>query len=406
MQIDTPLDEATDCPSTDIDPFSDEFLANPWPYLKELRQLGPVFYLQKYNIWGVARNDEVTEILRDHDSFSSASGVGYTDLRREKPWRIPSIILETDPPLHTKTRKIISKVLTPGALAELKSTFEDKAELLVDELIERRCFDAVTDLAEAYPLLVFPDSVGLMPGPRRNLLKYGSMVFNGHGPRNHIFEDAMKDTDAVKAWVNNQCSREMLRPGGFGAQIYKSVDSGELSEDEAGLLVRSFLSAGVDTTVNALGFAILNFARSPEQWAELNSDPSLARDAFEEVVRLEAPVSGFFRTTSTEVVIAGSVIPEASKVLVLFAGACRDPKRWTEPDRFDIHRHPVGHSGFGSGIHGCVGSMIARLEGEVLLSALAKRVSNIELTGKPRVRLNNTLRGLETLPVCIHPTTR
>jgi cytochrome P450 len=241
-----------------------------------------------------------------------------------------------------------------------------------------------------------------MPGSRKNLLKYGSMVFNGHGPRNHIFEEAMRDTDEVRAWVNAQCSREMLLPGRFGDQIYQSVETGDLTEEEAGLLVRSFLSAGVDTTVNALGFAILNFARSPQQWAELHADPSLARDAFEEVVRLEAPVSGFFRATTKDTEIAGTMIPQASKVLVLYSGACRDPRRWDDPDSFDIHRRPVGHNGFGSGIHGCVGAIVARLEGEVLLGALARRVSRIERTGEPRVRLNNTLRGLESLPVCLH----
>lgn len=401
MQAPFPPDRISGCSSTEIDPFGDDFLSNPWPFLEELRELGPVFYLAKYQVWGVARHDEVTEVLRDHDTFSSASGVGFTDLRREKPWRVPSIILEADPPLHTKTRRIVSKVLTPGALARLKTAFEEKAEELVEELVERRCFDAVPDLAEEYPLAVFPDSVGLMPGSRQKLLKYGSMVFNGHGPRNHIFEEAMRDTDEVRAWVNAQCSREMLLPGGFGDQIYRSVDTGDLTEEEAGLLVRSFLSAGVDTTVNALGFAILNFARSPGQWAELHADPYLARDAFEEVVRLEAPVSGFFRTTTRDTEIAGARIPLASKVLVLYAGACRDPRRWNDPDKFDIHRGPVGHSGFGSGIHGCVGAMVARLEGEALLGALAKKVSRIELTGEPKVRLNNTLRGLESLPVCI-----
>lgn len=391
------------CPTTDIDPFSDEFLLDPWPHLKTLRSLGQVFYLPKYEIWGVANHEEVTNVLRDHERFSSASGVGYTDLRRENPWRPPSLILEADPPLHTKTRRIISKVLTPGALSQLKDFFDQRAQELVSRLCHKRVIDAISDLAEAYPLSVFPDSVGLKDGNRYNLLKYGSMVFNGHGPRNHLFEESMKDTEEVREWVNNQCSRSMLRPGGFGAQIYNSVDQGELTEEEAGLLVRSFLSAGVDTTVNALGFAILNFAQHQDQWDKLRNTPQLARSAFEEVVRLEAPVTAFFRTTSQSTEIGSVTIPEASKVLVFFAGACRDPKRWDGPDKFDIERRTAGHTGFGTGIHGCVGSMVARLEGEAILTSLVRNVAQIELRGEPELRPNNTLRGLDKLPVELIP---
>ncbi len=402
MRMPLPPDGLIEGHSSDIDPFGDEFLSNPWLYLEELREMAPVVYFPKYGIWGVARHEEVTEVLRDFTTYSSAAGVGYINMLRDKPWRVPSIILEADPPLHSKTRRIVSKVLTPAALAKLKARFEDKASELVDQLLERGCFDAISDLAEEFPLAVFPDSVGLQPGSRQNLLRYGAMVFNGHGPQNHIFEEAMKDTDEVREWVNEQCSRKMLLPGGFGEQIYHSVDTGELTEEEAGLLVRSFLSAGVDTTVNALGFAVLDFAKNPKQWADLRADPSLARDAFEEVVRLEAPVAAFFRTTTKLAEISGTSIPAESKLLVFFAGACRDPRRWDNPDSFEIHRHPVGHTGFGSGIHGCVGAMVARLEGEVLLSALAKRVKRIELAGEPKVRLNNTLRGLKSLPVRIY----
>lgn len=302
-------------------------------------------------------------------------------------------------PLHSKIRRIISKILTPGALAQLKNFFDLRAEELVSKLCQAKTIDAIADLAEAYPLSVFPDSVGLSDGNRYNLLKYGSMVFNGHGPRNHLFEESMRDTEEVRAWINQQCSRNMLRPGGFGAQIYNSVDSGELTEEEAGLLVRSFLSAGVDTTVNALGFAILDFARNPRQWDKLRGNPGLARSAFEEVVRLEAPVTAFFRTTTQNIRFGEIGIPTESKVLVFFAGACRDPKGWDNPNAFDIERHTAGHTGFGAGIHGCVGAMVARLEGEAILSSLVRNVSRIELRGEPISRLNNTLRGLEKLPV-------
>jgi cytochrome P450 len=164
-------------------------------------------------------------------------------------------------------------------------------------------------------------------------------------------------------------------------------------------LVRSLLSAGIDTTVNGIGAAIYCLARFPEQWARLRSDPTLARNAFEEAVRFESPVQTFFRTTTRDVDIGGYTVPEGEKVLMFLASANRDPRRWDHPERYDITRRTSGHVGFGSGIHMCVGQLVARLEGEVLLAALARKVAAIEITGPVKRRFNNTLRGLESLPV-------
>ena len=111
----------------------------------------------------------------------------------------------------------------------------------------------------------------------------------------------------------------------------------------------------------------------------------------------------FFRTTTGPTELAGASLPAGAKVMVSFAGANRDPRRWEEPDRFDIRRKTAGHMGWGTGVHNCVGQVIARMEGEALLRALAARVSSWRLTGEPRPRLNNSLRGLDTLPVAVEP---
>ena len=167
--------------------------------------------------------------------------------------------------------------------------------------------------------------------------------------------------------------------------------------------MRSLLSAGLDTTVNGIGAAIYCLARFPEEWERLRSDPSLARNAFEEAVRFESPVQTFFRTTTRDVDIGGSTVPEGEKVLMFLASANRDPRRWENPERYDITRRTSGHVGFGSGIHMCVGQLVARLEGEVLLAALARKVAAIEISGPVKRRFNNTLRGLNSLPVTFTP---
>jgi cytochrome P450 len=347
----------------------------------------------------MARHDEVHAALNDWQTYCSSRGVGLSDFAKEKPWRPPSIILEADPPLHTRTRTVLARILSPGTMKKLRETFQREAENLVDLLVARGRFDAVKDLAEVYPLRVFPDALGIPREGRENLLPYGNMVFNAFGPRNDFFEAAMRDADRVRESIMKNCARESLRPDGLAGDIYAAVDKGELTADEAPLLVRSFLSAGVDTTVNGIGAAMDCLARFPDQWALLREDPSLARNAFEETLRLESPVQTFFRTTTRDVEVGGVCIGEGEKMLLFLAAANRDPRRWENPDKFDIRRRVAGHVALGSGIHGCVGQSVARLEGELILTALAKRAESIEIVGEPKRRYNNTLRGLASLPV-------
>jgi 4-methoxybenzoate monooxygenase (O-demethylating) len=388
-------------PVSTVDPFSHGFLGDPYPHHEALREAGPAVWLERYGIWAMARHEQVRDALTDWQTYCSSAGVGLSDFRKEPPWRPPSIILEADPPLHTRTRAVLTRILSPAAIKVLRETFEREAEALIERLVERREFDGVADLAEAYPLKVFPDAVGISEDGRENLLPYGTMVFNSFGPRNDLFQQAMANAGPVRDWIMSKCSRAALAPDGLGMQIFRAVDAGELSEDEAGMLVRSFLSAGIDTTVYGLGNALYCLARYPEQWQALRKNPNLIRGAFEEVLRFEAPVQTFFRTTTRPVEVGGVALGDGEKVLLFLAAANRDPRRWERADTFDVSRRAAGHMTFGTGIHGCVGQAVARLETEAILGALAKRVELFELTAEPKRRLNNTLRGFDTLPLRI-----
>jgi 4-methoxybenzoate monooxygenase (O-demethylating) len=390
-------------PVSTVDPFSHAFLRDPYPHHQALREAGPVVWLEQYGIWAMARHEQVRDALTDWQTYCSSAGVGLSDFRKEPPWRPPSIILEADPPLHTRTRAVLTRILSPAAIKILRDTFEREAESLIAQLVEQGEFDGVADLAEAYPLKVFPDAVGISEEGRENLLPYGTMVFNSFGPRNDLFNKAMANAGPVRDWIMSKCSRAALAQGGLGLQIFSAVDAGELTEDEAGMLVRSFLSAGIDTTVYGLGNALYCMARHPEQWRTLREKPNLIRGAFEEVLRFEAPVQTFFRTTTRPVDVAGVQLGEGEKVLLFLAAANRDPRRWDRPDTFDVTRRAAGHMTFGTGIHGCVGQAVARLETEAILTALASRVASFELTGEPEWRLNNTLRGFDTLPLRVVP---
>ena len=387
------------CPSTEIDPFAPEFLEDPYPHHESLREAGPVVWIDKYNLMAMARYSEVRMALRDFETYCSSRGVGLTDFATEEPWRPPSIILEADPPLHTRTHGVLMKVLSKPAIESLRDDFKRTADEMVDGLIEKGECDGVHHLAEAFPLSVFPDAIGLREEGRENLLPYGDMAFNAFGPRNELFEKSFANAQPVVQWIAEQCLRQALLPGGIGEQVYKAADDGTVTEEEAGLLVRSLLTAGLDTTIFGLGAMIYCFASSPNQWELLRKNPKLMRGAFEETLRFISPVQTFMRTTTRPVEVEGVELSEGQKVLLFLASANRDPRQWEEPDRFNIRRKTLGHVGFGHGIHICVGQLLARLEAEVLLTSLVERVERIELVGIPKWRLNNTLHGLDRLPI-------
>jgi cytochrome P450 len=390
-------------PVSSLDPFADEFLAEPYPFYAELREAGPVVWLERYGLWACARHAEVQAVLSDWETFSSAAGVGIDDFRRSKPWRPPSLILEADPPLHTRSRTVMNRALSAKAMAGLRAGFQEAAESLADTLVACARVDAIKDVAEAYPLSVFPKAIGLGADGLENLLPYGGMVFNAFGPRNAHFNAAMAEAAKVIAYINGQCARAALSPDGLGATIWAAVDTGEITAEEAPLLVRSLLSAGLDTTVVGIGNALYAFATNAEQWRALRENRALTRPAFDEVLRWESPIQTFFRTTSRPVDVGGVAIPQDAKILLFLASANRDPRRWDDPERFDVTRRAAGHVAFGAGIHLCVGQMLARLEVEMIVAALAARVERIDIAGEPRRKLSNSLRQFASLPIELKP---
>jgi cytochrome P450 len=393
-----------DVPVFDDDPFGDEVLTDPYPFHARLRDAGAVVHLQRYGVWAMGRYDEVRAALTDHATFCSGRGAGLSDFHTEKPWRPPSLLLEADPPDHTAVRTAMNAVMAPRTVRRFREGFTAAAEAIADELVERGEFDVVTDLAERYPLTVFPDIVGLPAEGRENLLPYGGLAFNAFGPRNARLEEALAKAGPVQEWIWNSCQRAALAPDGLGAAIWAAADAGEITEEQAPMLVRSLLSAGVDTTVHGIGNTMQALATNPGQWAALHEDPARAKFAFDEALRYQSPVQTFFRTTTREVDVAGTAIPEGAKVLLFLGSANRDPRRWgDDADRMDITRKAAGHVAFGMGIHQCVGQPIARLEAELVLTALARRIARLEPAGDPVPQLNNTLKGWRSVPVRVHP---
>ena len=395
--------EAEAVPNLAIDPFDKVFLGDPYAYHDMIREAGPVVWLDSVGAFAMARYEEVKDSLRDHETFCSSRGVGTLDFAKETPFRPPSLLLEADPPLHDRTRSMMNRIVSLKALKELRPRWQAKAEELVDRLVERRRFDAVKDLSEIFPMMIFPDTIGLRDDGREHLLDYATIVFNAFGPDNDVLREGNEGKEAAIEWVAEACKRDNLKEGGWGMAVFEAADRGECTHEEAERLVRSFLSAGVDTTVNGIGHMVLALAGHSEEYQKLRSNPSLVRRAFEESLRWDSTVQTFFRTTTKRVEVGGAEIPEGQKVLLFLAAANRDPLHWDEPDAFRIERNTSGHVGFGFGIHQCLGQMVARLEGELIGTAIAERVASIRLTGAPVRRLNNTLHAIDSVPVEVEP---
>ncbi|GAA1218159.1 cytochrome P450 [Pseudonocardia alaniniphila] len=390
----------------DLDPFSLDMIRDPYPAYEAIREAGPVVRLERYGTWASARYGAIRSILLDSPSFCSGAGTGFTNLNEEKGWRPPSPLLEADPPEHSRTRRVVAGVLSAAAVQRLEETAAAVADEMVAQLPQDEPFDAMADLARAFPTRVFADAVGLPTQGRENLHPYARVVFNAKGPRERadglgstLFQEAMAQAGASREWVEQYCRAENLAADGLGAQIHERAAAEGFSSDVGGLLVRSFLSAGIDTTVYALGNALWCLAGHPDQYAAMCSQPDGSRAAFEETLRFESADQWIFRTTAREVELDGVALGEGEKVMLLLAGANRDPRQWTDPDVYDVTRRSTGHLTFGYGIHACLGMAFARMEGQAVLSALARRARRIVPAGQPRRALVNSLRGFETLPL-------
>jgi cytochrome P450 len=276
---------------------------------------------------------------------------------------------------------------------------------LVDRILDEREFDGMSGFAELFPVRVFGDAVGIpREGREDNLLAHGAMNFAQFGPEDDRYERFVQAGEHTTDWVMAKCARENLAPGGLGAMIWSHADAGEIPAEDAAVLVRAMLSAGLDTTVFSIGNTLQCLAAHPDQWDIVRESPRLVRFAIDEALRFESPFQSFYRTSAREVTLHGFTIPPDSKLIVFPGAANRDERRWgPDAGEYQVERQAGGHLAFGMGIHQCVGQPISRLEMDVLFSELVRRVSSIEIADEPVPFLHNTLRSWTSLPIRVVP---
>ncbi len=382
-------------PVYDVDLYSDEVLHDPYPHYRALRELGPVVWLPRNGLHVVARFDDVRAALRNPSVFSSAQGVAANDHVNEIS---RGTTLASDAPLHDRLRAIIAAPLLPRALEEIAPQIRAEAGLLIDDLVARGAFDAVTDLAQHLPMTIVSKLVGLEDYGRGSMLRWAAATFNVLGGMNHRACAALKDVHDMRAYLGGEEIRTRLRPGSWGDRIFAAADRGEVEAERCPVLMRDYLGPSLDTTIFATANLILLFGRHPAQWDIVRNDPALIPNAINEALRLESPVRGFTRHLAADATIGDLAVPRGSRLLLLYASANRDERKWRDPEQFDVKRRANDHLGFGNGTHMCAGLHLARLEMTALLEVLVERVAGFRI-GEPVLAMNNVLRGLASLPV-------
>jgi cytochrome P450 len=380
----------------DEDIFSAESVRNARAVDDALREMAPVVWLSRESIAMLGRWQHVSQGLMDWRGFSNTS----------RPWHDPKsvrpeILLTDDPPRHTKVRAVIGGALSPRALEKWAGDFRRTAEAQVTRLMERagKVVNATADITAPFVHTVLPDLLGIPEEGREHMTPFGNMVWATMGPMNALFHEAQEGGEPVLKWVDWACSRENLREDGLGMEMYRAADRGEITQDEAKLLTLTILAAGADTTVMTMATAIRAFCEFPEQWQLLRRAPQLLRQAFDESLRWDSPSRMAGRITKRDVEIDGYVIPEGTRCGLMFAAANRDPRKWEQPDRFDIRRDLRGHVGWGYGIHSCVGRTLAQLEADALFGVLIERVARFESAGAPEWWMTTIGHGPAKLPI-------
>jgi len=398
------------------DPLDPVVVADPYPFYAQLRAEAPVHLLED-GLWAVSRYDDVLAVLRDPTTFSSALGMGdllkggaSPRMRRLRPDRFGidlaslRILIATDPPDHTKLRRLAGKAFTPREVAALEPRIRQLCEAMVDELItasEDGRGDLVAQVAYPLPVTVIAELLGIPIERRDDFKRWSDALVGG---LSGTWDEAQAQASAIEMFVyfTEVVAERQARPGeDLISLLCVRAREGDdaLNPMEIVAFCVLLLIAGNETTTNLIGNGMRALWAHPDEARRLRAHPGLASLAVEEALRYDAPVQALFRATTVDTELAGVSLPRHAPVMVMFGSANRDGAHFERPDQFVIDRSPNDHLAFGSGIHLCLGAPLARLEGRIVAETMLERVRKIEPAGEPQFVDSFVLRGLSRLPV-------
>ncbi|MEU6599711.1 cytochrome P450 family protein [Streptomyces flaveolus] len=396
-------------------PYGDPaFVADPFPLYRRLREEGPVrraIIAGGLDAWLVTRYEDGLAALSDPRLSSDVRDASDPRLVEQLPEfereSMMSTMLRSDPPDHTRLRRLVSKAFTARRIAELRPRIQEITDRLLDAVLPAGRAELVADFALPLPVTVISELLGVPVDDRYDFQRWtDAMLVRGEKmPDPVVVDEAWQQ---MRAYVTKHLEAKRARPGDdlLSGLINAHDQEQRLSHDELIAMTFLLLVAGYITTVNLIAGGIAALLTHPDQLTLLREHPELLPDAIEEFLRFDGPVSpGIARFAREDVEIAGVRVPRGATVLIASAIADRDPARFPEPDRLDITRRDNGHLAFGHGIHYCLGAPLARLEGQIAIGTVLRRLPDLalavpptELTWRP-----GGLRGPARLPVTFTP---
>ncbi|MEQ8676191.1 MAG: cytochrome P450 [Aggregatilineales bacterium] len=394
---------------------SDAFFQNPYPVYQQLREESPVYWSEAWGAWVITRYDDVMEVLRDNERFSSAGRVSYLlrQLPDEALKQVAALerhydigLAHSDPPDHTRLRALLNRVFTPRMVEARRSRVADVANALIDKVMANGQMDIINDLAYPLPATIIAEMIG---APKEDIALFRDWAV----AINRLFEKGgrISETSATAAQDSLHIMKDYItrlveiRRNDPQDDIISRLATAEHEADKLTIaeLVSTavtFFVAGHETTTNLIGNGMLALLQHPDQMRLLRENPALINGAVEEMLRYEPSVPRGWRIVKQNVTLRGQHIPQGALIFPILAAANRDPAQFPDPDRFDIQREGNKHIAFGYGIHFCLGAPLARLEGAVVINTILQRLPEITLvTDTLNWRHDIAIRSLDALPV-------
>jgi cytochrome P450 len=385
-------------------PLLPEVKANLYAHYAYLREHAPVYWVESLQAWAVSRYEDVVYVLKNPRLFSSSAFfdqlLGEFNPVPEIPWMITS-----DPPAHTRLRKLANKGFMPSMIRNLAP----RVGAITMELIERirggHEFDFVRDFSAVFPVLVIAEMLGVEPGRRGDFKHWADDVVSASNRATATDEARQRIRQSVnelRAYFEETIARRRQEPGDdiISAFIRAEEENNALTATEVLSLSILLLLGGSETTTNLLGSIMVTLLGQPHDFAKVRRDPSLIPQLIEESLRYHSPIQALFRKTTRAVEVAGTTIPADATVMPLLASANRDARKFPDPERFDLTRNADGHVAFGQGVHFCLGAPLARLEAKVAVEALLHHLSPVRAKEQQVTWLDSFfVRGPKTLPL-------
>ena len=393
---------------TDPDLYTDRI---PVAEFAELRRTAPVWWnAQPHNVagfdddgfWVVSRHAEVKEVSRNSEVFSSAENTAIIrfneDMTRDKIEAQRLILLNIDPPHHSKVRGIISRGFTPKSIERLRGALAARAERIVLEAKERGKGDFVTQVACELPLQAIAELLGVPQEDRHKVFDWSNRMIGSEDPEYNINPELASAELLGYSWNLAEERKKCPMDDIVTKLVHADIDGDMLGSDEFGFFVLLLAVAGNETTRNAITHGMHAFLNNPDQWELYKAErPATTAD---EIVRYSTPVMSFQRTATRDTTLGGADIKKGDRVGMFYSSANFDTDVFDAPERFDITRDPNPHLGFGgTGAHYCVGANLARVEIDLIFNAIADHMPNIRAAGEPRRLRSGWLNGIKELQV-------